>query len=55
MAVAPGDDCDHDKVDHRASSRRTAVTHLEVHDFQCAGCEVCARIIRHIPVIPAEE
>lgn len=55
MAVTPGDKCEHIDVEYRASEHRTGITHLQVHDFQCSGCEECARIIKHVPVIPKED
>ena len=54
MTVTTGDDCEHIDVEYRASEHRTPITHLQVHDFQCSGCEVCARIIKHVPVVPEE-
>lgn len=55
MTVTPGDDCGHHEVGYNMSSLHTAALRTEVHNFQCAGCEVCARIVRHVPMIPQEE
>lgn len=55
MTVASGDNCEHEEVAYRASAHQTAALRTEVHDFQCTGCEVCARIVRNIPTIPEGE
>lgn len=55
MTVTPGDKCEHPEVGYRLSSLQQEALRTEVHDFQCTGCEVCARIVRHVPMIPQEE
>jgi hypothetical protein len=48
-------ECEHPEVGYRLSALTNTSSRTEVHDFPCAGCEVCARIVQHVPLIPEED
>jgi hypothetical protein len=47
--------CEHPEVGYQVDALTSASSRVEVHNFPCSGCEVCARIVRHVPLIPEEE